>query len=213
VVDAVIGSVGHADETVFPLIDELLAEGIWVTLIDNRGTFPTDELDDRVLYYEMPGANIHQVWNRGMDVAEARGADWCCVLNDDITLEPYGPFRIAELLADRPDVWIAGFDYEEHEREVIREVGGSFREHGVGGFAYMIRPNVGLRYDERFNWWGGDDDLVWTCLDRGAKAVVVEGVHVQHPDGGNTTGRHYPELMGGVSADWELLMEKWGKSW
>jgi hypothetical protein len=212
VVDAVIGSVGHCDETVFPLIEQLLDEGIWVTLIDNRGTFPTDELDDRVFYFEMPQNNIHQVWNRGMDVALEHGADWCCILNDDITLAVGAPALAAKVCVDE-DIWIAGFDYEGHEDVKLREAGGSYRDHGVGGFAYMIRPGVGLRYDERFNWWGGDDDLVWTCLQRGGRAVVVEGANVQHPDGGNTTGQHYPELMAGVSEDWQLLMDKWGKGW
>jgi len=211
-IHAVIASIGHADETVFPLIDELVAEDVKVTLVDNRGTFNTDELDDQVLYAQVFGG-VYQAWNLGIEIALQHDADWCCVLNDDIVLEPYGPHRIAEMLKDRPDVWIAGFDYERHKFEKLREVEGTYRQHGVGGFAFMIRPEVGLRYDTRFNWWGGDDDLVWTCLERGGKAVVVEGVHVQHPDGGNTSGRHYPDLIAGIAADRELLLEKHGKCW
>jgi hypothetical protein len=204
--------VGHADETVFPLIEQLLDEGIWVTLIDNRGTFPTDELDDRVLYYELTTFNIHEVWNLGMDIAQEHGAEWCCILNDDITLARGAPALAAKVCAD-PSIWIAGFDYQGHEVVKLRDAVGSYRQGGIGGFAYMIRLESGLRYDERFNWWGGDDDLVWTCLQRGGRAVVVEGANVVHPEGGNTTGRHYPELMSGVAEDWQLLMDKWGRSW
>lgn len=213
VVDAVIASCGHADETVFPLIEQLLDEGVWVTLMDNRGTFNTDKLPGSVLYRECVGWNVHQAWNYGMDVALQRRADWCCVLNDDIKLAP-GAIKLAALtLRQRPDVWLAGFDYVGHEKVRLRDAIGTFRQGGIGGFAYMIRPEVELRYDERFNWWGGDDDLIWTCLHRGGRAVVVEGANVQHPEGGNTSGRHFPELMEGVGRDRELLMEKWSKAW
>lgn len=212
VIYAAIASIGHADETVFPLIEQLIDEGVWVTVVDNKGTFNTDALNDRAMYSQTFG-NVHQAWNSGINLAEVFGADWCCVLNDDIVLDPGAPALAAHILRARPDVWIAGFDYEGHEDFKLRDATGSFREHGIGGFAYMIRPNVGLRYDERFNWWGGDDDLVWSCLAAGGKAVVVEGANVSHPAGGNTSGRHYPELMEGVGTDRALLIEKWGKSW
>lgn len=214
-VHAVIGSVGHADETVFPLIEMLAEEGVYVTVIDNRGTFPTDLLDDTITtYFAAPGLNIHQVWNLGMDLAESQGAEWCCILNDDITLQRGAVELVMKMVGHQEDVWIAGFDYEGHEVVKVRRAVGSYREHGVGGFAYMIRPDVlGLRYDERFNWWGGDDDLIWTCLKMGGRAVVVEGANVSHPPGGNTTGRHYPELAEGIKEDYDLIRAKWGKSW
>jgi hypothetical protein len=208
---AVIGSVGHSNETLIPLVEQLDEEGILVAVLDNRGTLNRHDLPIWVDYANVEGMNIHQVWNRGMNIAQLAGADWCCVLNDDITLDPGAP-RIAAAACPE-DVWIAGFDYEGHEDLKLRDAGGSYRLHGVGGFAFMIRPEVGLRYDSRFQWWGGDDDLIWECLARGGRAVVVEGANVSHPDGGNTSGRFYPELMEKVGADRELLMEKWNKAW
>lgn len=212
VIHAVIASIGHADETVFPLIETLHDEGVRVTVVDNRGTFPIDELSDQVLYCECPFANVYAAWNLGINVAEHHKADWCVVLNDDITLAP-GAVSLAASRCEDPGIWIAGFDYEGRKVVRLREAVGSYRQHGVGGFAFMVRPNVGLRYDERFTWWGGDDDLVWTCLDRGGRAVVVEGAKVWHHDGGNKSGRHYPELADGIEADRDLLIAKWAKAW
>lgn len=211
IIDAVIASCGHADETLIPLCEQLEEEGVWVTVVDNRGTLDPEILPGPVMYRNCEGLNVHQAWNLGIDIAGERDADWCCVLNDDIRLMLGAP-RIAASVCP-PEVWIAGFDYDGHEDFKLRDAVGAFRQGGVGGFAYMIRPHIGLRYDPRFTWWGGDDDLVWECLRRGGRAVVVEGANVIHPDGGNTSGRHYPDLLAGVGKDRELLMEKWGTAW
>lgn len=214
VIEAVIASIGHADETVFPLIDQLLDEGVGVTVVDNKGTFNTDELPQEAGYlWAANDQNVFQAWNMGIEMAAFEGADWVAILNDDITLEPLACHMVATTLLGRKDVWIAGFDYERHSMVGLRDAKGSYREHGIGGFGFMLRLSSGLRFDPRFNWWGGDDDLVYTCLFLGGKAVVVEGVHISHPSGGGTSSRHYPELMEGTGEDRALLRSKWGKSW
>lgn len=212
VIEAVIASIGHADETVFPLIGQLLDEGVGVTVVDNKGTFNTDELPQEAGYVWCDG-NVYEAWNRGIELAAFEGADWVAILNDDITLAPRACTGVAETLNDRKDVWLAGFDYEYHDQFGLRLAKGSFREHGIGGFGFMLRLSSGLRFDPRFNWWGGDDDLVYTCLFLGGKAVVVEGVHISHPPSGGTSSQHYPELMEGIGEDRALLRSKWGKSW
>lgn len=212
VISAVIASCGKTNETLIPLTETLLEDGVEVLVVDNRGELDSSILDDRVLYLHIEGT-VFQSWNVGIDTAKAKRHDWVAILNDDIVLEYSACSRVAETLKARPDVWIAGFDYEHHKRLGLREAVGSFREHGIGGFAFMLRPESGLAFDPLFNWWGGDDDLVYTCRFMGGKAMVVEGVHVQHPPGGGTTSQHYPEVMAELGSDRLLLQAKWGKSW
>jgi hypothetical protein len=211
-ISAVICSVGHANDTLVPLVRQLEEEGIWTTVIDNRGTLDPGILPGGATYIYKGDWNVYEGWNFGMELAEEHLSEWCCVLNDDVILAPGAPHLVKTVCAD-PAIWLAGFDYNGHAQVKVRDVVGSYREHGIGGFAFMAQTGTGLRYDPRFTWWGGDDDLVWSCLARGARAVVVEGANVQHPDGGNTSGRHYPDLLQGVAADRALLMEKWGRAW
>ncbi|HVE28298.1 MAG TPA: glycosyltransferase [Sporichthya sp.] len=208
-----IASVGRSNETLIPLTETLIEDGVEVLVVDNRGELDASILDDRVRYHRCEGFNVFQAWNVGIRAARLEGDDWVAVLNDDIVLEYSACSRVAETLKARTDVWIAGFDYERHKRLGLREAVGSFREHGIGGFAFMLRPESRLEFDPLFNWWGGDDDLVYTCRFMGGKAMVVEGVHVQHPPGGGTSSQHYPEVMAELGSDRLLLQAKWGKSW
>jgi hypothetical protein len=119
----------------------------------------------------------------------------------------------ATMANDDDRIVLVGLDVDRLPYHRLRDVPGSFREHGVPGFAYLNRVAAGYRYDDKFVWWGGDDDLVWTVLRDGRRAVVAEGCWVIHPVGGNTTGRHYPELGVAIGGDRERLLAKWGKAW
>jgi len=218
---AVIGSVGKSDSTLYPLIGTLLQDHVPPLVLDNRGTLDRAQLYSafpQIRIRECPDMNIHQVWNFGMDYAAGYGAGWAAILNDDITLMR-GAIPVALQLVDshphRDDIVIVGLDCDHVPgTPKLRPAVGSFREHGVPGFAYLIRLDAQLRYDERFVWWGGDDDLVWRALTASPHAAqVAEGCWVDHPAGGNTTGRHYPELAEAIALDRELLLAKWGKAW
>lgn len=220
---AVIGSVGHADDTLYELVGTLLLDHIPPLVLDNRGTLNRAALQaayPTVVIRECPDMNIHQVWNFGMDYAAGYGAGWAAILNDDVQLAPYAiqdALILVEVDDHRDEIVIVGLDCEDDdvaEYKHLRPAVGSFREHGVPGFAYLIRLDAQLRYDDRFQWWGGDDDLVWRALARSPHAAkVAVGCRVSHPAGGNTSGRHYPELGQAIAADRELLLAKWGKAW
>jgi hypothetical protein len=218
---AVIGSVGHSDDTLYDLIGILLLDNIPPLILDNRGTLDRARLQKtfpQALVRECPDMNIHQVWNFGMDYAAGYGAGWAAILNDDVRLMR-GAIPVALDLVDMhphsDEIVLVGLDSDHVSGTPnLRPAVGSFREHGVPGFAYLIRLDAQLRYDDRFVWWGGDDDLVWRALTGSPHAAqVAEGCWVHHPAGGNTTGRHYPELGEAIAGDRQLLLDKWGKAW
>jgi hypothetical protein len=217
---AVIGSVGKSDDTLYELVGTVLLDHVPPLVLDNRGTLDRQALQaayPEAVIRECPDMNIHQVWNFGMDYAAGYGASWAAILNDDVQVAAHA-IPVALSLVDehphRDDIVLVGLDCEHHTALNLRPAVGSFRERGVPGFAYLIRLDAQLRYDDRFVWWGGDDDLVWRArIGSPHAAQVAEGCWVDHPAGGNTSGRHYPELMEAIAGDRELLLAKWGKAW
>jgi len=212
-VAAVIPSIGLSPH-LGALVEALAVEGIHPWVISNRQRL--DGVSARATVLHLPGAGLYHVWNFGLDLAVDAGAAWCAVLNDDVILSP-GAIRRAVDAADvDPGVWIAGLDYEGVDGGPdgvrLRPAVGSYHTHGVGGFAFCIRPDVDVRCDESFEWWGGDDDLIWTVLDKGGRAVVVEGARVSHPCP-ETSAVHFPELEAAKGRDRERLAAKWGRAW
>lgn len=234
-VGTVIASVGHCDDTLHPLV-RYMAELGPVVVLDNRGTLDVAALraavpphcSDNLFTYRSAGAlgvhragrpeTIHSIWNWGMDRLNDYGCAWALIVNDDLTIHPHAVTRAIDMvtsphLGDYDDVALLGLDWEHHPKFNLRPAVGSYREHGIPGFCFLNRLRFGYRYDERFVWWGGDDDLIWTVLKDGRRAMVAEGCWIDHPPNGNTSGRHYPELMAAIAGDRKLLLRKWGKAW
>lgn len=225
-----VPSIGCSDR-LGPLVCGLLEEtDATVTVYCNR---PGDMGWDRVMrqlrkvpveltsldrfHLRLPyGRGIYTVWNQIMDEAQALGVP-AVILNDDIKIDPFSlglaEFNLTKLA---PRVGIVGWDPNVPVRSswdtVARDVTGTYREQGVTGFAFAVDPSLGVRCDERFGWWGGDDDLVWSVLKAGYRAVRMVDVGVEHGAGGASSSV-VPEVLASIEADEALLFKRWGKSW
>ena len=116
---------------------------------------------------------------------------------------------MASILADHPDVAIAGFDYEHHTKVRLRDAIGSWRMRGVAGMAFVVRPNLVADLDLDLIWWYGDCALIRRTLQNGHRVVVVEGIDVACPEW-EMTMRHYPELEEAKERDRHLWYERYG---
>jgi len=130
--------------------------------------------------------NIQRWWRRGIEEAVRRGATSVAVLNDDIRLTPDTLPTLQEAL-DRTGATIASPSRPEfrtglHKGRLIPY------EPRLWGSLWVVRADSGLRPDERYVWWYGDNDLdIRARRDHGGVVLVdVEYEHL-HPSEGTSS--------------------------
>ena len=130
--------------------------------------------------------NIQRWWARGIAEAERRGATTVAVVNDDIRLTPSTLTKLAGELA-RSGAAIASpsrspFKNGLHKRPLIPY------EPRLWGSLWVLRLASGIRPDERYVWWYGDNDLdIRARRDNGG--VVLADVEYEHLHPGEGTAK------------------------
>lgn len=74
------------------------------------------------------------------------------------------------------------------------------------GFAFVLAGELGLRADEQFVWYCGDDDLGRRAAIAGGM-VMVPGFHVNHL---HPNGQITDELAAAIPGDMQRYVDKWG---
>lgn len=191
-----------------------------VIVIDNASdppVGPADGIDEIGVDPQQP-PNLSFLWNRGIDMSTGaargnRATRWdTLVLNDDFIAGPGFVDRLQNAL--RADHAVIASPYAfgpgGPERVDVYESQGTLRDLStrMAGFAFMIRGESGLRLDERFRWWYGDDDLAQQACAAGGR-VVVHGTTWDHrkPD---QQSYARPELMEQAGRDRYAFVDKWG---
>jgi hypothetical protein len=175
-------------------------------------------LDRYATLMNTEGQNISQQWASAFRLARKLSIPRVHIFNDDVVLNSASIPAMTALMHANPHVGICGYDYhierslERVAFERLHYVSGTYREGGIGGFAFCARTD-GPTPDEQFEWWGGDDDLVWQYEASGNwRCAVAIGVPVRHPEP-ETSAITKPELAAAKSRDRERLLAKWGRSW
>jgi hypothetical protein len=80
-------------------------------------------------------------------------------------------------------------------------------DHDITGWCFMLRGETGLRCDEQFEWWYGDNDLDWTARLAGGSLRIAgcEPVHL-YPDHQTQAS---PQLLARTLIDRKLFEAKW----
>jgi len=156
-------------------------------------------------------ANIYEVWNWAIMRAQKAGASSLAILNDDIEIDPDDVYRLDTFLVMNNKLAIVGWDYGQRPLGDLLYVRGSFRKGGVGGFAFSVKPERVPYVDERFNWWGGDDDLFAQTEANGYRLAIAPGAHVIHYT--STSANANPSVYDRCGEDRQLLLDKWGDTW
>lgn len=103
--------------------------------------------------------NIHKWWNMGIDFATERGATHVAVLNDDV-----------QLIGDPIN-------------KVVSMMGpaaiGQPNINSICGYFFVLNAQYGLRADERFVWWYGDNDLYHRAARYGIAKVDITVRHLE----------------------------------
>lgn len=160
-----------------------------------------------------PNQGIYRTWNKAMDSAE-RNNQPLLVLNDDIELTVESVRMMIEAM--RTTEWtVLGFDYsnrsDRRAKDRFESTSGTFRQGGLGGFAFCVDPIHCPRVDERFRWYYGDDDLVKQCVTKGLGVAIFRGCTVLHHS--SWSANHFGHLLpeGWQEHDESLFRELWGK--
>ena len=134
--------------------------------------------------------NIQRWWNEGIRCARRGGATHVLVCNDDIALAPGTvPVMLEELHRTGAALCWA-------------------HPTAMTGWCWLLDLASGVRPDETFRWWLGDDDLAAQCEAAGRPSAGVEaGVRHLH---GNETTEASPALQALAAADHLAFREKWG---
>lgn len=155
--------------------------------------------------------NISRWWNRGLRHASAlaRGAGagvWdVAVLNDDVVV-PQGWFDEVARGLRGSGAAIASYSdqvYSPHHHEDAGSIPLYLRP---AGFAWMMRGELDLRADERFNWYCGDDDLWRASIEYGGFYLMPGTVNHMYPNGQVTS-----EIQELIAQDMAAFVAKYGE--
>ena len=133
--------------------------------------------------------NIQRWWNNGIDFAVKMGATKVAVFNDDLTLGPSALTRMAAAL-DRSGATVC------------------WSGPRMTGWAWMINPAHGVRLDESYRWWFGDDDLASRARSEGKGITTVDaGIVHMTPDVATQASPHLKEI---IKEDYALYLSRGG---
>lgn len=95
--------------------------------------------------------NIHRWWNAGIDYAQAHGATHVLVINDDVLLDDTTVPALLDGMEGRAAIGSPGAGGIH--------AGDSRDWRVMDGSCWLLDLSTGLRADESYRWWYGDNDL------------------------------------------------------
>jgi glycosyltransferase involved in cell wall biosynthesis len=156
-------------------------------LLPNVALHRTGPVDTVVLRDEEQPPNLSRLWNLGLDWCAARarmdGHDtWdVAILNDDAIPPPRWFERVSYAMRIRDAAAASSHPFapvEEGPRVDFHGPDGPPGVHNrLTGWAFILRGEAGLRFDERLRWWCGDDHMSWQARRNGG-LVHLGGVPV-----------------------------------
>lgn len=209
------------------LVAQLREQGGWdrLVVIDNGSQFATKNWlrrQDDITVIDGAGLGIHEMWNRGAELAIAAWPKTNLVFcNNDLRLgDEFLSRLVAGLRApDAPGAVCPNYDGRDIPDGKLEPVQGICANRydgtgGLAGFAFAVRGELfvrGYRFPEDAKWWYGDNDLTLTLDRLGVTYGIVGGCTVEHLDGGGQTGDwDSPEMQTQLRHDRTVFLRKWG---
>jgi hypothetical protein len=187
-----------------PLLAVLKADGVCVHL-----TVDPEDSEHR----------IYRMWNDGADAARAHGARYIAVLNDDISLVPGTLPLFARMFAGhealrKPSEPPLGALHPEARLEPWA-LPSDPRVEPTGvllGCCFFFRADIGIRFDESYRWWYGDNQFDKDLRQAGWLVGRAVGVPYHHRP--ETSTRRAWDYLGPLTAlDRQLWESRGGDRW
>lgn len=171
---------------------------------------------DKTSYVNTRGLSLHGQWNKALKYAADNSPANIILSNDDIEISDFLVTKLSEHLRSNDNFWIV---YPANQKQYsglpqIKITRGTKADGGMDGCCFMVRAdafNEGLPFiDERFVYWGGDDDIVRNVESMGKQQIRVDEVFVRHEESSTSTSPGFEWMQEAVASDRILLKEKWG---
>jgi GT2 family glycosyltransferase len=169
--------------------------------------------------FDAEGMNIHEMWNAGCAEAVKRWAKpTVAILNNDLDLGPNFLGELGEALRFGGDdkLVTVSANYDGREGPQVLPVRGicANRYDGSGGwagFAFALKGELwanGLRFDEQFALWYGDNDYLLQTERVGGWYGIATRATCEHLGGGSQTTREH-DVDAVIAADRAKFKAKW----
>lgn len=163
-----------------------------MTVVVTNGPDPIreEELPDGIVLITDPASdiNISRWWNIGLSWIDSVEPDpyHVLVMNADARIGPDGVAMLSYELSRSPAVMIGPHRSSGSYFETRAEPMGLHLR--LPGYCFMLDSTAGLRADERFRWWCGDDDLEWQARQAGG-TLLIGPVRFKHLGDGAPKGK------------------------
>lgn len=159
-----------------PSLFDLLDQGLPSVVVHTTTT--TDPVPGAANVTDLGPVNISRWWNTGLDEITRRGGTVAVVANHDVVA---GPGQLARLAAGLLESGATLARVAELDFPATREWPG---RRQLTGWCFAMDLTHGLRPNELFRWWCGDDWLDLTArLGYQGVAGVPAGIHHRRPNG------------------------------
>jgi hypothetical protein len=166
-------------------------------------------MNKRCLYFSTRGMNLAQQWNHAIiKAAEMNGN--LIISNDDIDIQGNLGKELSEVLRSEDNIGIT-YPADKVTDQTPKETKGTFGDGGMRGDCFMIKPKIfkDNLVDERFTYWGLDDDIAQTATKLGYKQLRVYSCSMQSDMQGTTSTPGFEWMLNARGDDTKLLKEKW----
>lgn len=175
------------------LLETLIADNVFDVVMVDAGPHPEDW-------------TIYRLWNNGVKWAIKKGAEFICVMNDDITILPGTLKEMAAHLVSSPDVGVVYPDARRRTKDGIGDTTthttttGTWGSGGMTGFCFMFRADLNIPFDETLEWWYGDDQFEQDVRNKGLSVARIDELPIDHkPDG--SASKIWDEMSARIAHD------------
>lgn len=164
---------------------------------------------ERSLYVDTRGLTLAQQWNKSILDAEEIDA-LLIISNDDIDIFGNVGKELAEVLVSSEDIAIT-YPAPKISNNAPQETNGTYGDNGMRGDCFMIKPKLfkDMLVDERFTYWGLDDDIAQNATKAGYKQFRVHKCAMASDMQGTSSTEGFEWMLDSRSEDINLLKNKW----
>ena len=175
-----------------------------------------ESISEKCFVVDARGWSFYAMWNHAWEVS-SHGFDAVALLNDDIVLHDDSLAEAFRVLMASKYTGIVGLNYDRRVSQGTtpnagsREVEGSYRNHGIGGHAFLVKASTFgdvPKIDEGYVLWYGDDELFAAMKAYGYSLKIALGAPVDHE--ASTTSNQFPEMLARTGDDAKLFYSRWG---
>lgn len=164
---------------------------------------------ERSLYVDTRGLTLAQQWNKAILDAEEIDA-YLIISNDDIEIFGNVGKELAEVLHSSENIVIT-YPAPKISQNPPVETKGTYADGGMRGDCFMVKPKLfkNMLVDERFTYWGLDDDISQNATKNGYKQFRVNKCAMASDMQGTSSTEEFSWMLSSRSDDVKLLKDKW----